>query len=1149
MELENLEFRISATAGDTAKAIDALADSLARLREATKGGIQGLSLVARQLKNLNGAVNDKSAKNITNLAKALAELGKSTPTIPEDLPLMIRLTNRAAYDISDESIRKLRELAEALKGLKGLGNIKMPKINPQDVNGGAKKGKEEDVNPPTDADADKPRGRTSEDSGAKRSAEEFDLAKAAGERFRWVLGKIKSTLITVGHAAKHVGLEIGKGLGSLASAALPRLFGSNLLGAVKSVTSALGKLFASMKRIALYRLMRSAIKLFTEGLNEGLKNLYAYSQGIGSSFSSALDSIASSALYVKNSFAAMASPLIEALSPAIDYIADKVVALFNLINQLIARLTGKSTYTAAKKISTTWQAAATDAGNGAASAAKKASEELKKTILGFDEINALTKPTTSGSSGGSGGSSGSGSGIDTSGMFEEVAIDNDIANFVDHIKDLFSQGKWDEIGGIIADGINSAFAKVDELINWDNVGPTVTKYVDGFCGIFNSMVDKVDWDLIGKTFGDGINTIVETADRLYNGIDWENLGEKISDGIDSFIATVDFNRLGDTIGDGVGAKLELLSSAIINFNWIQLGTKMSEGIDGFVISISETLDGINWGNTSRNIAAGITNLFTGINWDELGMTVSNAILDTLTALGDVVEKVDWRDIGAKINSGLEKIDWKGIASALAELVGATLGGIGAIIWECFKDEWDKIIDHFDQSIKDCGGDVIKGIMLGIIDGLVGIGQWCYDNILTPFISGFKQAFSIHSPASEPGLLEAAGNVGLGILKGIAAPFLGIADWVNEHILTPIKNAIGGDVPTLNVDVPETVTMTVTAVKDKAWDTVMSAWNAVKNSTAVKTISGVTHKAFTTVKNAFTALKNATAWKVIAGKTHKKFTDVKNAFNGLKGNTITKTITGATKKAFNTVKKAFNAFKGNTITKTVTGKITGAFYSAKNAFKGLKNHKITLTASGIISSTVKTIKKIWDGLKSKTITIRASMKAIWSGVSSTVRRLLGLHTGGIYKNGGWKPIQSYASGGYPFGGQIFRARENGNPELVGTLNGSTAVMNNTQIVASVSEGVRKSIAGIHFSLKGLPTYESVNASSYYNNTSSSMSYGNSEEMINEARRQNTLLTRQNELLQRLLEKETTVEVTTKQFQAAASRQNRRDGRTTIAVSAV
>lgn len=64
-------------------------------------------------------------------------------------------------------------------------------------------------------------------------------------------------------------------------------------------------------------------------------------------------------------------------------------------------------------------------------------------------------------------------------------------------------------------------------------------------------------------------------------------------------------------------------------------------------------------------------------------------------------------------------------------------------------------------------------------------------------------------------------------------------------------------------------------------------------------------------------------------------------------------------------------------------------------------------------------------------------------------------GGVYKNGKWQRIQQFASGGNPNQGQMFIAREAG-PELVGTLGGHTAVMNNDQIVSSVSAGVYRAV---------------------------------------------------------------------------------------------
>lgn len=68
------------------------------------------------------------------------------------------------------------------------------------------------------------------------------------------------------------------------------------------------------------------------------------------------------------------------------------------------------------------------------------------------------------------------------------------------------------------------------------------------------------------------------------------------------------------------------------------------------------------------------------------------------------------------------------------------------------------------------------------------------------------------------------------------------------------------------------------------------------------------------------------------------------------------------------------------------------------------------------------------------------------------------SGGVYSNFKWHDIEQYAGGlnqGLPNVGQLFVAREKG-AELVGNLNGHTAVMNNDQIVGSVSDGVYKAV---------------------------------------------------------------------------------------------
>ena len=73
----------------------------------------------------------------------------------------------------------------------------------------------------------------------------------------------------------------------------------------------------------------------------------------------------------------------------------------------------------------------------------------------------------------------------------------------------------------------------------------------------------------------------------------------------------------------------------------------------------------------------------------------------------------------------------------------------------------------------------------------------------------------------------------------------------------------------------------------------------------------------------------------------------------------------------------------------------------------------------------------------------------------IKKLIGKADGGIFTGNGWQPITAFAGGGLPDSGQMFVAREAG-PELVGTIGGHTAVINNDQIVASVSAGVYQAV---------------------------------------------------------------------------------------------
>lgn len=178
-----------------------------------------------------------------------------------------------------------------------------------------------------------------------------------------------------------------------------------MIGSIKKTTEHLHSFLAAIKRIAVYRLIRTALKEITQGFQEGIKNAYQWATVTGNQFAKSMDMMATSALYLKNSLGAMTMPLINTLAPIIDKITDKFVNLINVINQFIATITGATSWTKALKYPAQYL-------KQAAGSAK----ELKNQLLGFDELNVLNAPSSGGGA----------AGEDYSSMFQQMNLDTEI---------------------------------------------------------------------------------------------------------------------------------------------------------------------------------------------------------------------------------------------------------------------------------------------------------------------------------------------------------------------------------------------------------------------------------------------------------------------------------------------------------------------------------------------------------------------------------------------------------------------------------------------------------------------------------------------------------------------------------------------------
>ena len=151
---------------------------------------------------------------------------------------------------------------------------------------------------------------------------------------------------------------------------------------------------------------------------------------------------------------------------------------------------------------------------------------------------------------------------------------------------------------------------------------------------------------------------------------------------------------------------------------------------------------------------------------------------------------------------------------------------------------------------------------------------------------------------------------------------------------------------------------------------------------------------------------------------------------------------------------------------IGSKIKELWEDFKESWGEKRTVKFFLKIGSKISELWKDFKDSWGDKKAVTIGIgfvKNSLSNLWSSVTGffggkTVNvgtKATKKADGGVFSGGSWKPIKKYAVGGLPNMGQMFVAREAG-PELVGTLGGHTAVMNNDQIVTSVSDGVYRAV---------------------------------------------------------------------------------------------
>ena len=352
------------------------------------------------------------------------------------------------------------------------------------------------------------------------------------------------------------------------------------------------------------------------------------------------------------------------------------------------------------------ETAGDDASSGlddATSSAKKLKKALS--VLPFDQLNQLAD--NSDNSGTASKSLGSGlgdladsfAGIQDS-LDEVLTVDETPINkWAAKIRKAFINKDWQGLGFTIADMINVGMEKIYEVINWNNVGPKITEFVNAFTTAFNSMVSGIDFDLMGRLLGAGINTAVNTLNLLLGegGIDFSGIGAKLSQLLKGAINEIDWTGLGNLIGNSFMASWKMLSGFVKDMSkkdgagitgWGKLGTAIGKALNGAIKkidmnTIADALSGLlngafeslksftetfNWDDLATKIRDGIAKFIKDTNWKENGQALGDFISHLCTALKDSLTTDTFYEFGQGVGTFLGELPWGEILSTAADLL-------------------------------------------------------------------------------------------------------------------------------------------------------------------------------------------------------------------------------------------------------------------------------------------------------------------------------------------------------------------------------------------------------------------------------------------------------------------------------------------------
>jgi hypothetical protein len=742
---------------------------------------------------------------------------------------------------------------------------------------------------------------------------------------------------------------LGKRLGGLAQ---------NFTSTTNSANNASFSIGRMVGMSILYSTVFGMISKVNSGIMTGINNLAQYSSATNASISSMMSALTQ----LQNSLATAFAPILSVVAPILTAFMNMLSKAITYVGMFIAALTGQKSFTRAKAVQEDYAASLNKTSSGAnkaakatknnAKATKKANKEIQTYLSGLDEVRQYQKekdndtPSSSTPSAGGGGGGGGYTGPSIGDMFEKVPIESSIADIAKKIKDLIKKEDWEGLGAYIASGINKGLQKIYDAINWNNIGPKITYFVNAFTRTFNSLVDHIDWDLMGRTVGAGINTIVNTLNLLIEGIDWKNLGAKIGVGINGMFNEVDWSNVGRLFANRINIPFQMLAGAVNTLKWDTIGKSIGQGLNGAIAQLDVNSIGTSLSGLALGILTTLDNALTTTDWSQLGTKLS-ALLTSIDWVGIFVNAISvaGKAITALTQLGVSFMDnlAKGITNGTQQFISKGLSALTNFTAN-LRSNAGKLVDsglHLMLNLAKGIANAMPDIIKNVPEIVINIAGVINDNAPKILVAGVKLIAILIKGLiqSIPTLIASIPKIIMAIVSVFAA-----YDWLSlgKSLIVGIKNGIMGAKSNAVNAIKNVYSSLVNGIKNLPSKLKEIGTNGVKNvgsgiTGKLSTVKTAARKIITYAVNGIKGLPSSLATKAknAVVKMKDKFTKVnwlsvgKNIVKGIAKGIgdfawiLVDKMTSLASKAFDSVKSFFGIHSPSRLMRDKVGKMLPA----------------------------------------------------------------------------------------------------------------------------------------------------------------------------------------------------------------------------------